>query len=52
VAGISAIHDTLCDVDATASNVTVCIDVRNAVDRAGMNAHSQLYFGIVVQSPA
>jgi hypothetical protein len=52
VSGVSAIHDALRNVDTATSNVAVGIDVRNPIDRAGMNAHSQLNLGIVAQSPA
>ena len=51
VACIAAIHHTLCNVNAAACDVAVSVNVRDAVDRAGMYTHSQFYVGMFAQNP-
>src|ERR1041385_3866179 len=47
--GIAAIHDALGDVYAAAGDVQVRIYIWKAIDRAAVDAHSQLGVGIILQ---
>jgi hypothetical protein len=49
---ISTIHHALGDVDSSTRDIQIRVDVRNAVDRARMNPHAQLDFGMLAESLA
>ncbi len=44
VAGIAAIHHTLCDVDARAGDVRAIVYVHDPADGSAMNAHPHPQF--------
>jgi len=49
VAGVAAVHHALRDVDAAPCHIERGVDVLNAVNRPGMDAHPQLDFGRTTQ---
>src|SRR5689334_6733702 len=46
VSGITAIHDSLGDVDPGPGDIRLRIQIRDLVNRAAMNPHSHLEFGM------
>src|SRR5262245_19519050 len=51
VAGVAAVHDALCQIDATTGDVPVRVDVGKAIDGSSVDAHSQLEVGILQRAP-
>ena len=49
VSGIAAIHHPLRDVDAGAGNVGLFVQVGDFIDRAAVNSHSHVKFGMIFQ---
>ena len=49
VPGIAAIHHPLRDVDASAGNVGLFVQISDFIDRAAVNAHPHLKFGMIFQ---
>ena len=47
VAGVSAIHHPLRDIDTAAGHVAVGVDVCNSVHGSRVNAHAQLDLGML-----
>ena len=45
VAGITAIHDSLCDVDASAGDIGLLVQVGDFANRSAVNAHSHCSSG-------
>ena len=52
VSGIAAVHDPLCDIDASASHVRFSGCVDDAANRSTVYAHSELKFGMLLESAA
>src|SRR5215831_10981998 len=52
VSGIGAVHDPVCDIDASASHVRFSGCVDDSADRSTMYAHSQLQFRMLLQRAA
>src|SRR2546421_8363715 len=50
MSGVTAIHYPLRDVYAFARDIHVRIDIRDPVNESAVNAHPQLYLGILSQS--
>ena len=49
MAGISAIHHALCDVDSAARNIPIRVNVGDAINRTGVQAHPQFQFRPAMQ---
>ncbi len=49
MSGISAIHHSLSDVNAGACNIGLLVQVSNLVDRATVNSHAHVKFGMTLQ---
>src|SRR5213592_327141 len=52
VSGVAAIHDPLCDIDASASHVRFSCRVDDPADRSTVYAHSELKFRILLERSA
>ena len=50
VAGITAIHDPLCDVDAGTRDVRLFVQIRDLVDRTAVNSHADPKFRMLLSS--
>ena len=46
MAGVAAIHDALCDVDSSSSEIGLIVHICDWIDRATVNAHA--YFKLRV----
>jgi hypothetical protein len=49
VTPITAIHDSLGDVDAGACNIGLFVQVSDFIDGAAMNSHANVKFGMTLQ---
>ena len=49
VAGITAIHHPMRDVDARAGKIGLFVQVADFIDRAAVNAHPDVKFGMTLQ---
>src|SRR5437667_3841887 len=49
VSGIAAIHHSLRDVDASASDIRLFVQIGDFVDRAAVNSHSHPKFGMILE---
>jgi hypothetical protein len=52
VTRVSTVHDPLCDVYPTASDIPIGVDVLNLIDGARMHAHPQSNCGVASQELA
>src|SRR5262245_65361174 len=52
VSGIAAVHDSLCDIDASASHIRFSCCVDDPTDRSTVYAHPQLQFRILLKCAA
>ena len=48
VTGVAAIHHPLRDVDARAGNVGLFVQINDFIDRAAVNAHPDMKFGMIL----
>ena len=49
MASVAAIHDALRDVDASASNVGLFVQISDFINWATVNSHADLQFGMLLE---